>query len=403
MGRCECTRGGPGPVVAALGRRRRGCPGQPGPVGSPDDRSPAGVPGGGRDRRERRVPARDQALRPGRQGPGRRQRPVDDHPRGLASACWWVRRAAARRPASRWSTGSSSRRRDRILSTAGTSRRRTPSRSGGASGTSSSRSACSPTRPSATTWRPCPGSWAGTPSGGAPAPTSCWSWWASTRHAIATGTRPALGRRAAARGCRPGARRRPAGAAHGRALRGRRSHRPRTAPGRAAAAPGAHGADHPVRDPRHRRGDPPGRPGRGLPVGRHPRPVRHPGRDPVARRRRSSWLASWASDRGLKRLSLSRVRDLTPAPAVTATVVGDAAARPAQRAARPSPTPRGCCCSTPTDRPLGWVHERRLPAEGVLTRRHRRAHGRDPDALDVAPGRALGDARRAGHHGRRGR
>jgi osmoprotectant transport system ATP-binding protein len=70
------------------------------------------------------------------------------------------------------------------------------------------------------------------------------------------------------------------------------------------------------------------------------------------------------TDRGLKRLSLSRVRDLEPAVAVTAHVGDDAAEARARTLAEPdSPW---LLLLDARDRPLGWVHERRIPAEGRL-------------------------------------
>ncbi len=81
--------------------------------------------------------------------------------------------------------------------------------------------------------------------------------------------------------------------AHGRAVRRRRPDRPRPPPERVPAAPGGPRQDDPVRDPRHRRGDQDGRPGRGLADRRPPRPVRHAGRDP-GRPRPTSWPASSA-------------------------------------------------------------------------------------------------------------
>ena len=74
----------------------------------------------------------------------------------------------------------------------------------------------------------------------------------------------ALRRSAAARRRRPGAGGQPAGAADGRALRRRRPGRARPAPGRVPPAPGRARQDRGAGDPRHRRGDPDGRPRRGL-------------------------------------------------------------------------------------------------------------------------------------------
>ena len=69
------------------------------------------------------------------------------------------------------------------------------------------------------------------------------------------------------------------------------------------------------------------------------------------------------TDRGLKRLSLARVADLAPQPVVTAH--RRARTRPRPGSARwPTPTRPGCCCSMPMARPLGWVHQRRIPTSG---------------------------------------
>jgi hypothetical protein len=59
---------------------------------------------------------------------------------------------------------------------------------------------------------------------------------------------------AAARRGGPRPRRRPAGRAHGRAVRCRRPDHPPAPPGRAAPHPGRAAQDHRLRDPRHRRG-----------------------------------------------------------------------------------------------------------------------------------------------------
>ena len=70
------------------------------------------------------------------------------------------------------------------------------------------------------------------------------------------------------------------------------------------------------------------------------------------------------ADRGLKRLSLTRVNDLELAPSVTARVGDDAA--DARDGAR-WPIRSGTCSSSTTDgRPLGWVDQHQVPAEGVL-------------------------------------
>jgi osmoprotectant transport system ATP-binding protein len=69
-------------------------------------------------------------------------------------------------------------------------------------------------------------------------------------------------------------------------------------------------------------------------------------------------------DRGLKRLSLSRVRDLTPSPAIAAHV-GDPAAEARARILEHPDSPWLLVLDA-RDRPLGWVHERHVPTEGVL-------------------------------------
>jgi osmoprotectant transport system ATP-binding protein len=69
-------------------------------------------------------------------------------------------------------------------------------------------------------------------------------------------------------------------------------------------------------------------------------------------------------DRGLKRLSLSRVRDLVPVPALAAHV-GDPA-EDARARVLAQPDSPWLLLLDARERPLGWVHERRIPAEGVL-------------------------------------
>ncbi len=70
------------------------------------------------------------------------------------------------------------------------------------------------------------------------------------------------------------------------------------------------------------------------------------------------------ADRGLKRLSLTRVRDLELAPAVTARVGGDAA--DARRRALADPFPYLLLLDE-SDRPVGWVGHDRIPLSGTLT------------------------------------
>ncbi len=90
-------------------------------------------------------------------------------------------------------------------------------------------------------------------------------------------------------------------------------------------------------------------------------------------------------DRGLKRLSLSRVRHLTPTPAVSARVGDDAASARARAAAEPdSPW---LLLLDARDRPLGWVHERRIPTEGVLG-----AGLAEPTSAILSPWMSLRDA-----------
>jgi osmoprotectant transport system ATP-binding protein len=90
-------------------------------------------------------------------------------------------------------------------------------------------------------------------------------------------------------------------------------------------------------------------------------------------------------DRGLKRLSLSRVRDLVPTPAVSARVGDDAASARARALAEPdSPW---LLLLDGRDRPLGWVHERRIPTEGVLG-----AGLAEPTSAILSPWMSLRDA-----------
>jgi osmoprotectant transport system ATP-binding protein len=70
------------------------------------------------------------------------------------------------------------------------------------------------------------------------------------------------------------------------------------------------------------------------------------------------------ADRGLKRLSLSRVRDLEVLPAVTARV-GDDAAEARQRAYADS-FPYLLLVDS-ADRPIGWLAQAKIPQEGKLT------------------------------------
>jgi osmoprotectant transport system ATP-binding protein len=70
------------------------------------------------------------------------------------------------------------------------------------------------------------------------------------------------------------------------------------------------------------------------------------------------------ADRGLKRLSLSRVRDLAPQPVVTARAGGDAA----EARRRSLADPFGyLLLLDDAERPIGWIDERELPETGLLT------------------------------------
>jgi osmoprotectant transport system ATP-binding protein len=91
------------------------------------------------------------------------------------------------------------------------------------------------------------------------------------------------------------------------------------------------------------------------------------------------------TDRGLKRLSLARVRDLAPSPTVTGTVGEDAAEVRARVLA--DPATRWLLLLDAAGRPLGWVHERGIPGTGVL------APGlADPTEALLTPRMSLRDA-----------
>jgi osmoprotectant transport system ATP-binding protein len=68
-------------------------------------------------------------------------------------------------------------------------------------------------------------------------------------------------------------------------------------------------------------------------------------------------------DRGLKRLSLSRVRDLELQPVVTAAVGSEAA----EVRRRTLQQPFDYMLLVDDDRPIGWIHEDRVPSNGILT------------------------------------
>ncbi len=90
-------------------------------------------------------------------------------------------------------------------------------------------------------------------------------------------------------------------------------------------------------------------------------------------------------DRGLKRLSLTRVRDLAPTPAVSAHV-GDPADEARARTLADPDSPWLLLLDA-ADRPLGWVHERRIPTEGVLA-----AGLAEPTDAILSPWMSLRDA-----------
>ncbi len=90
-------------------------------------------------------------------------------------------------------------------------------------------------------------------------------------------------------------------------------------------------------------------------------------------------------DRGLKRLSLSRVRDLVASPIVSAHV-GDTADEARARALAAPESPWLLLLDT-DDRPVGWVHERRIPVEGSLE-----AGLAEPTSAILTPWMSLRDA-----------
>ena len=108
------------------------------------------------------------------------------------------------------------------------------------------------------------------------------------------------------------------------------------------------------------------------------------------------------TDRGLKRLSLSRVSRPRAAAGGDGAPSGDDAAEARARVLADPASP-WLLLLDGDGRPLGWVHERRIPASRRPDGRPRRPDRGRADAPDVAPRRAVGDARRGRHHGRRGR
>jgi osmoprotectant transport system ATP-binding protein len=90
------------------------------------------------------------------------------------------------------------------------------------------------------------------------------------------------------------------------------------------------------------------------------------------------------SDRGLKRLSLVRIRDLTPRAVVTARVGDDAAE--ARRRTKTDSYPYLLLLDA-EDRPIGWIHERHVPPSGSLT-----AGLAEPMSPLLEPGTTVKDA-----------
>lgn len=90
-------------------------------------------------------------------------------------------------------------------------------------------------------------------------------------------------------------------------------------------------------------------------------------------------------DRGLKRLSLSRVRDLAPSATASAHVGDDAVEARARTLGQPDGP--WLLLLDAHDRPLGWVHERRIPTEGVLG-----AGLAEPTSAILTPWMSLRDA-----------
>jgi osmoprotectant transport system ATP-binding protein len=90
------------------------------------------------------------------------------------------------------------------------------------------------------------------------------------------------------------------------------------------------------------------------------------------------------ADRGLKRLSLSRVRDLEPRPAIVAKVGDDAAEARARTLADPFPY---LLLVDRDGRPLGWVDEDEIPDSGSLT-----ADLAQPTSPSLGPQTTLKDA-----------
>ena len=197
------------------------------------------------------------------------------------------------------------------------------------------------------------------------APTSCSRSSASTRPLPRPLPGAAVRRRAPARRGRPRARRRPADHAHGRAVRRGRPDRPRAAPERVPPPPGGPGQDDPVRHPRHRRGDQDGRPRRGHAGRRASSPSSAPPEEILANPA-SEFVARFVgADRGLKRLSLSRVGDLELRPARDRRASASRARKPAAgRARRRSPT--FSSSTTRAGRSAGSMTTT-SPTDGILT------------------------------------
>jgi osmoprotectant transport system ATP-binding protein len=87
--------------------------------------------------------------------------------------------------------------------------------------------------------------------------------------------------------------------------------------------------------------------------------------DEILGRPASDFVARFVgADRGLKRLALSRVRDLDLRPAITARAGSDAA--DARRRAMADPFPYLLVVDD-ANRPLGWLSERALPESGAVS------------------------------------
>ena len=128
------------------------------------------------------------------------------------------------------------------------------------------------------TSRPSRACWAGRRTASRRGSTSCSSSSASPRRSTAPVPAQLSGGQRQRVGVARALARRPAGAAHGRAVRRHRPRHPDAAPGRVPPAPGRGAQDRGVRHPRHRGGGQDGRPDRHPRRRRRARAVRHAGR-----------------------------------------------------------------------------------------------------------------------------